>query len=402
MYAALFVALFAVILSAIGAHRQNEALAAAAARTFPWTLFLAAIATLGLALALVRSELSLKYVAEHTTTNLPTLYKAGALFAGAAGRRLAFALLLAACATAIVTPVTRSPRAWSLAALALVVFGALAWSTLGAPPFERIPWQLADGRGLAPRLQNPLLFTQQPLLLLGYALMLVAAAQSLDAGRRPALSRWLLPAWLCLVAALAFGPLHALGVVGLVLTSAVLLLPTLRHQWWPVSRRAAYALTTATLLAAVLAGASALAARWAREDTVSLGQGESTTLRDAFGRDWTFAQQGVSAFRVENSEVTAVTIEAMRDSGGARTLLVSERRQFVDSRGEEIAEPVGVAGRKHGLMQEIAVRLVRTLPGDSAEVRVAFQPFKSSMSLAYLLLLVTGLALWIGAVKRRA
>ncbi len=309
--------------------------------------------------------------------------------------------MLSACATGVVIPAARAPRAWSLAALALVVFGVLAWSTLGAPPFERIPWQLADGRGLAPRLQNPLLFTQRPLLLLGYALMLAAAAQSLDAARRPLLSRWLLPAWSCLVAALALGPLQAQGVVGLMLTTAVLLLPTLRHQCWPASRRGVYALTTATVLAAVLAGVALFAARREREYTVSLGQGESTRLRDAFGREWTFAQQGVSAFRVENREVTAVTIEATR-FGGERTLLVTERRQSVDSRGEEIAEPVLVAGRKHGLVQEIAVRLERTLSGDAAALRVDFQPLKSGLSGAYLLLFGTGLALWIGTLRHRA
>jgi cytochrome c biogenesis factor len=349
----------------------------------------------------VRSDLSLKYVAEHTTTNLPTLYKAGALFAGAAGRRLAFALLLCACATALATPTARAPRAWSLAALAVAVCGTLAWSTLGAPPFERLQWQLVDGRGLAPRLQNPLLFTQQPLLLLGYALILVAAALPLAAGGRATLSRWVLAAWLCLIMALALGPPRPLAVVGLGLTTGVLLLPSPRCQWWPQSRRGVFSLATATVLAAVFASVSVLAARWRSEHKVSIGQGESAKLRDAFGREWILAQQGVSAFRSGNYEITAVTIEARRD-GREPTLLVTERRQSVDGRGEEIAEPVVVAGRRHGLAQEVAVRLERTLPGDAAELRVDFQPFKSGLSAAYLLLMATGVVLWIGALRRPA
>ncbi|HEV8363653.1 MAG TPA: hypothetical protein VGQ52_09050 [Gemmatimonadaceae bacterium] len=373
----------------------------AAARTFPWICGLTTVATLGLALALVRSELSLKYVAQHTTTNLPTLYKAGALFAGAAGRRLAFGLLLSACATAAVGPGKRAPRAWSLAALALVVFAALAWSALGAPPFSRLPWQLTEGSGLAPRLQNPLLFTQQPLRLLGYALILVPAPLSLDIALRPLLSRWVLAAWLCLMAALLLGQPQSLQVIGLLLTTLVLPLPPLRHQWWPSSRRGVFALTTATLLVAMFAALALFAARWERQYTVSLGQGESTTLPDAFGREWTLAQQGVSAFRAENREITAVTIEATRDNGEP-TILVTERRQSVDSRGEEIAEPVVVPGRRHGLAQEVAVRLARTLPGDAAELRVGFRPFKSGLSAAYLLLIGIGFALWISASKRRA
>ena len=373
----------------------------AAARAFPWICGLTAVATLGLALALVRSELSLKYVAQHTTTNLPTLYKAGALFAGAAGRRLAFGLLLSACATAAVGLGRRAPREWSLAALALIVFAALAWSALGAPPFARLPWQLTDGSGLAPRLQNPLLFTQQPLLLLGCALILAAAALSLDSGRRPLLSRWVLAAWLCLMAALLLGAPQSLQLIGLLFTTLVLLLPLLRHQWWPPSRRGVFALTAATLLVAMLAALALFAARWERQYTVSLGQGESTKLRDAFGREWKLAQQGVSAFRAENREITAVTIEATRDSSEP-AILVTERRQSVDSRGEEVAEPVVVPGRRHGLAQEVAVRLERTLPGDAAELRVDFRPLTSGLSAAYLLLIGIGFALWMSGFKRRA
>ena len=352
-------------------------------------------------LALVRSELSLRYVAEHTTTNLPTLYKAAALLAGAAGRCLAFALLLSACAAAVATPSARTPRAWSLAALAVALFATLAWSTLGAPPFERLQWQLADGRGLAPRLQNPLLFTQEPLFLLGCALMLVAAVLALDAARRGTLSRWVLAAWLCLIVALALGPPRPLAVVGLALTTAVLLLPAPRYQWWPYSRRGVISVATATVLAVVFACVSVLAARWTSQHKVSLGQGESAKLRDAFGREWSLAQQGVSAYRSENHEITAVTIEARRD-GREPVLLVTERRQSVDGRGEEIAEPVVVSGRRHSLAQEVSVRLERTLPGDAAELRVDFQPLKSGLSAAYLLLTATGLVLWIGALRRRA
>jgi len=373
----------------------------AATRTFPWICGLSALATLGLVLALVHSELSLKYVAQHTTTNLPTLYRVSALFAGAAGRCLAFALLLSACAMAAVGAGKRALRDWSLAALALVVFAALAWSALGAPPFERLPWQLTDGSGLAPRLQNPLLFTQQPLLLLGYALILVAAALSLDTGRRPLVSRWVLAAWLCLMAALLLAPPQSLQVIGLLLTALVLLLPMLRRQWWPRSRRGVFALTTATLLVAMLAALALFAARWERQYTVSLGQGESTKLQDAFGREWTLAQQGVSAFRAENREITAVTIEATRDNRAA-TILVTERRQSVDSRGEEIAEPVVVPGRRHGLAQEMTVRLERTHPGDAAELRVEFRPVKSGLGAAYLLLIGIGSALLLSAFNRRA
>jgi hypothetical protein len=350
-------------------------------------------------LALQRSDLTVRYVAEHITTNLPPLYRVAALFAGTAGRSLSFALFLGACAAAATTPASRAPRRWGLTALAVVVFGALLWSALGAPPFARVPWQLTDGRGLDPKLQNPLLFTQQPLMLLGYALLLTAAALALDAKRRATLSVWLFAAWLCELAAVVLGGPLPLSLMAILAATLALVLPSIRRQWWPGTRAGPYALSAVIALAFML---GLLANMGPREGiNISLGQGESSTLRDAFENEWTLTQQGVSAFRSENHEVTAVTIEAA--SGAAvRALLVSERRQAVDSRGEEIGSVVVVPARHRGLMQEIAVRLERIHPDNSAELRVDFQAFKSARSTAYLLLLATGIALCVGAVRRTA
>ncbi len=231
--------------------------------------------------------------------------------------------------------------------------------------------------------------------------MLVALAQALEPVCRSTLSRWLLAAWLCQLTAITLGTPPWLALGCLLLATAALALPELRRQWWPRSRRGVYVLAVALALAVVLAAVSSIAARGAKRYEVSLGQGESTRLRDAFGREWTLAQQGVSAFRAQNREVIAVTIEAVR-GGQARMLLVSERRQAVDSRGEEIAEPVVVTGRKRGLVQEIAVRLERPLPNDAAALRVDFRPLKSGLSAAYVLLVATGLGLWMSVVRRHA
>lgn len=360
---------------------------------------LTGVAALGLTLALVRSDLSLRYVAEHTTTNLPTLYKAAALLAGDAGRRLAFALTLSACAASAMIPLARSRAGWSTTALALMLLAVLAWSTLGAPPFERLPWQVADGRGLDPRLQNPLLFVREPVLLVGYALTLVAAAHALDADQRARLSRWIIPAWLAQLVAFSLGSRQWPALAAWLSTTLLLMPTSLRREWWPAKRRGAHLLTVTIITAGGLFAIGAIAARMAKPYTVTLGQGESTKVRDAYGREWTFTQQGVSAFREENREVTAITLEATRNTRGI--ILVTERRQPVDSRGEETAEPLVVAGRKHGLDQEVAVTLLRTLPDDAAELRVDFRPLKSLQTAAYLLLFAAGVAAWAGALRRR-
>lgn len=363
-------------------------------RAFPWIFLFTAVATLGLALALARSDFSIRYVAEHTATNLPPLYKVAALFAGKSGLSLSFALLLCAGAAASAVPSSRGARRWGLCALALITLAALAWAALGAPPFARVPWLLIDGRGLQPALQNPLLFTQRPLILLGSALLVLAAALALDPDRRATLSGWLFAAWLSELVACMLGGADWFSGSGLGVATVALCMPVIRRQWWPRTRRGVYALSAAATLAVFfrlleIAGPSAAI-------DISLGQGESTKVTDAFDHEWTLTQQGISAFRAENREITAVTIEATPD-GADGTLLVSERRQTVDSRGEEIGSAIVVPGRRHGLAQELLVRLERLLPDNGARLRVEFRGFEAGPSAAYVLLLLTGALLWIGA-----
>jgi len=156
------------------------------------------------------------------------------------------------------------------------------------------------------------------------------------------------------------------------------------------------------LLGAALTGIGAGVRLYRTAHRLSLGQGVSTTLRDAYGAPWNFAQQGVSTFRAGNREVIAVALEATRAPGRRSVLLVSERSQYVDSRDEEIGEPVVQAAVRSDLLQDVAVSLVRPMPNNSAELRVVFTPLGAWVWCGCALLVAGGLAVWVASLRSDA
>jgi cytochrome c biogenesis factor len=350
----------------------------------------------------------LRYVAEQITLNLPLAGKASALWSGDAGRRLVFALLLGACASlALLTPPVGSRLS---VALPFALMLAIAWSALGQPPFERLPWLPTEGRGLATQFQSAALIVLTPLVLVGYALLVVTATVALETPRGPRLGRWLTAAWTLQTAALALGawalergatlpwrmPFSVwLGALLWAITTVTLLDRRVRPH---IPRVHAVLLA----LAAALTAIGACARFYRTVHNVSLGQGASTTLRDAYGVSWNFAQQGISTFRAGHREVIAVALEATRTPGRQRTLLASERSQYVDSRDEEIGEPVVSAPVRRALLQDVSVRLVRPLPNNSAELRIVFTPLGVWLWVGCALLVVGGIAVWVASFRSDA
>ncbi len=419
--------MFALAVSLTAVRYARPALRYAASHALVAVFVLTAIAALGLEWALVRSDLSLRYVAEHTAKNLPPAYRIAALWTGPAGAMLCLALMVSGAATAAIVGGRSqhvADRPYALATLPAVVVALLTASALAVPPFERLAWLPLEGSGMLPRLQTPLGVLRPALALAGYALLVVPAALALDAivARRTgsawwsSLSRWLLAAWIVQSVALALGLWGALrepswlgfwghsalvwGVLPPWLVTSASLVATRRRR--PRAGR----LTSWTLVAGGLAVAIGLAGgRAKRSHTVTLGQGQSASLRDGFGAQWTFAQQGVSAFRAVNREITGVTLEGVREEGGAadrRVLLVTERRQSVDSHGEEIFEPVVTMAVASGLFQDVALTLQRTMPGGVAELHIEFRPLASWLWAGCALVIVAGAAAWIRSLGRGA
>ena len=110
-----------------------------------------------------------------------------------------------------------------------------------------------------------------------------------------------------------------------------------------------------------------------KEYDLSLAPGASTTLVDPYNRTWTFTSQGVSRYEELNRQVTAVILEAKRP-GMNPTLIKSEKRQHVDSRGQPTFEPSTEVGILESLRQDVYLVLHGVTGEETAEIRITFNP----------------------------
>src|SRR6266511_3136505 len=208
LFVSLGLALYATFVGAWAARTRKRRLADSAANALLAALGSTAVAAAVLLPALVRHDFAFVYVAQHTSTGLPTGYSMSAFWGGQEGSLLLWLLVLTAYAGAAVLINRR--RAPDLVALSVPVLGVV--STFFAfmlvavsSPFatQTAP---AEGAGLTPSLQNPYMLAHPPLLYLGYVGLTVPFAFGIGAllARRTderwivATRRWTLVAWTAL------------------------------------------------------------------------------------------------------------------------------------------------------------------------------------------------------------
>jgi cytochrome c-type biogenesis protein CcmF len=197
--------LYAVAAGTYAAIAGRRRLALSARNALVACLGAALVASAVLLLALVRSDFSFVYVADHTSLELPTPYKVSAFWGGQEGSLLLWLVILTAYSTAAVLLAQRAAAAlvaWVVPVLGLVtgffslvlVAVATPFATQAAPP---------DGIGLNPSLQNPYMVSHPPALYLGYVGLAVPFAFGMAAllSRRTdelwivLTRRWTLLAW---------------------------------------------------------------------------------------------------------------------------------------------------------------------------------------------------------------
>jgi cytochrome c-type biogenesis protein CcmF len=213
---ALLVALVQGVLPLVGAQRNQPQLVALArpASTAAFLLLLSSFACLSW--AFYTNDFSVEYVAQHSNTQLPTLYRLSAVWGGHEGSLLLWVLMLTGWAQAVALFSRRLPEvmvARVLGVLGLVAFGLLAFVLLTSSPFDRLLPAVEEGRSLNPLLQDPGLVYHPPLLYMGYVGMSVAfafAIAALLAGQLDAAwARWSRPwttvAWVFLTLGIALG-----------------------------------------------------------------------------------------------------------------------------------------------------------------------------------------------------
>lgn len=370
------------------------------------------IALAVLARLLVASEFAVRYVATFTSFSLPDPYKLGAIAAGPAGILLLWSTGLAVAAALAARGASREDtrRAPMLVlALSVIVLFALALCTIQQNPFALVDPAPIDGLGLDPVLQRPAILLATPLVLIGLGVATAAALLGAMAAMHRPLSQRVIAllrelsagAILLLVPGVLLG-IRATSQVGdgsfrfwdqLHLGAGIVLVAALAVSWLVRSPHdgelAAFGRrVSATGLVVALLAAAMVPLRTTAD--VPLRDGQSTTLKDRFGRSWTFASQGMSRFeRPPNQYVLALSV-APRVGGQRLPLITAEQREYVDGRGESRYEPVMVTGTRPGVLVDAQLALLEIGPG-GAMVRITLWPLRSALS-------VGGAIVWVGTV----
>jgi len=169
-----------------------------------------------LSYAFYTNDFSVLYVAQHSNTKLPDIYRIAAVWGGHEGSLLLWLLMLCTWMMAVSLFSRQLPDVMVsrvLGVLGLVAVGFLLFMLITSNPFVRLSDIPADGRDLNPLLQDPGLVFHPPMLYMGYVGMAIPFAFSIAAllnGRLDAAwARWTRPwataAWICLTIGIAMG-----------------------------------------------------------------------------------------------------------------------------------------------------------------------------------------------------
>ncbi|MFG6489244.1 heme lyase CcmF/NrfE family subunit [Roseateles sp. BYS78W] len=209
----------------IGAHRGQQGWIALA-RPAAQTQFVLVLFAFGcLMQAFLANDFSVLYVAQHSNSQLPTVYRAAAVWGGHEGSLLLWLLMLSGWTFAVSLLSRQLPDAMVarvIGVLGLVAVGLLAFMLLTSNPFERLLPAAPQGQDLNPLLQDPGLVIHPPMLYMGYVGFSVAfafAIAALLAGRLDAAwARWSRPwtnaAWMFLTLGIALGSYWAYYELG--------------------------------------------------------------------------------------------------------------------------------------------------------------------------------------------
>ncbi len=218
-YALLLALPLALLLGSVplwGAWRGSRACMALARPAAQALFALLLLSSACLVWAFLHDDFSVRYVAEHSNANLPTIYKIGAFWGGHEGSFLLWVLMLSGW-TAAVSVFSRSLPdemvARVLGVLGLIAAAFLLFVVDASDPFARLQPAAPHGLSLNPLLQDPGLIGHPPMLYMGYVGFAVAFAFSIAAllsGRLDAAwARWSRPwtvaAWVALTLGIALG-----------------------------------------------------------------------------------------------------------------------------------------------------------------------------------------------------
>ena len=209
-------AILLVVVPTIGIH-QNKAVLAQLSKPLIWgQFFLVLISFAVLMNAFLTDDFSVKYVAENSNTQLPTLFKFSAVWGAHEGSLLLWVLILSIWSVAVSIFSKRVPSEvvnQILIVLGFVSVGFLLLLLFTSNPFELLAITPSEGRELNPLLQDVGLAIHPPMLYMGYVGLAVPFAFVLSALIRGKLDStwlrwtrpWALVAWAFLTVGITLG-----------------------------------------------------------------------------------------------------------------------------------------------------------------------------------------------------
>ena len=210
------VALVQGVLPLAGTINDNQRWQALAKPAATLQFLLIAFSFAVLAHGALTDDFSIKYIAGHSNSLLPTQYKFASVWGGHEGSLLLWMLMLSGWTLAVAIFSRTLPLAMVarvIGILGLVSTGFLMFILMTSSPFERLLPAPLDGKDLNPLLQDPGLVIHPPMLYMGYVGFSVAfafAVSALLSGRMDAAwARWSRPwtivAWIFMTAGIALG-----------------------------------------------------------------------------------------------------------------------------------------------------------------------------------------------------
>ncbi|OJU89891.1 MAG: c-type cytochrome biogenesis protein CcmF [Burkholderiales bacterium 66-5] len=197
---ALAMAIVQCVVPLAGAARGNPDWMALARPAAIGQFLFVATAFACLTMSFVNNDFSVLYVAQHSNSALPLIYRICAVWGGHEGSILLWALILASWTLAVSlfsNNLDDQTTARIIGVIGLISIGFLLFILFTSNPFERLIPAAADGQDLNPQLQDPGLIIHPPLLYMGYVGTVVAfafAIAALLAGRLDAAwARWSRP-----------------------------------------------------------------------------------------------------------------------------------------------------------------------------------------------------------------
>ena len=189
----------------------------ALSRPLAWLMFaLIGISYAALTAAFIGNDFSVQYVASHSNSGLPLMYRIAGVWGGHEGSLLLWAIMLSGWMLAVTVFSRHLPLemvARILGVMGLITVGFLLFTLMTSNPFDRLFPVPADGRDLNPLLQDPGMIIHPPMLYMGYVGFSVAFAFAIAAligGKLDAeWARWTRPwtvvAWAFLTIGIALG-----------------------------------------------------------------------------------------------------------------------------------------------------------------------------------------------------